>query len=535
MHNVSIEYNPFIQKTSIAVDGKTASQNCIFAYAFNSPIDTWYSKILSDISTEINASFSLNFSSGDFERTLMRQEAESFSDCKEYKAIDLLSQFSLEQKLGWIKELTGQNLSYSIEISMVIPADEIKSELIQSLRKAGYTLRSANHYYKALAFCSIEVILCDSLSKINSRESYFVFVAKNSAQIEKEISYIQNSTGKGLIIITNSDRYSNNLLSKGIFVISSKKQNCITLFESYIAHIALPLFVQRAQDKVKHIRGNSAISFEQRAKANLISSGNCYLEVSLPQKIELGHKEKIQISVFPQNTSLNVSFFPIGHVHCDGKSIVAIKPGRITATITNSGTTLYSSDIEVFEILKVKQISLYPPDAKHMREGRRFQIKASFFPSNSVNISAQQWTSDNQFIKIDNSGNVTATKGGIATISVAVGTVMERIIINVQPKVTAINLSEQDICLAINDPTRQLQVSVYPNNGYYSSLEHIIFDPDMIEYDPRNGRLLPKYVGCTDIEFTAYDENRVPLAINRCSITIAPTHPGRYGWKKKSK
>lgn len=198
-----------------------------------------------------------------------------------------------------------------------------------------------------------------------------------------------------------------------------------------------------------------------------VSTGVAVEEINFPDKITVGligttsfflHSTQFlghEFSVYPafENGMENYNDVKIESDNPNVVNIVGnlwstenVGKAVVTLKITSKGGSevVKKTEVEVKNIVTSIYIDQYP---KTMSVGEIETLSVQYSPD-SADLSDVKFESSNpEILEVDNTGKITAKKGGVATITVSSGVVKDSVEIEVREKVNSFALSKNDVSL----------------------------------------------------------------------------------------
>ena len=119
---------------------------------------------------------------------------------------------------------------------------------------------------------------------------------------------------------------------------------------------------------------------------------------------------------------------------------------NVTLTITAKSGTTVTKNIQV-EVKNIVTDIFIDPFPEALEVGETKTLSVQYSPDNADLSDIKFESSNPEILEVDNTGKITAKKGGAATITVSSGVVKESIEIEVREKVNSFSLSKNDISL----------------------------------------------------------------------------------------
>lgn len=169
------------------------------------------------------------------------------------------------------------------------------------------------------------------------------------------------------------------------------------------------------------------------------------------------------------------------------------------------------------KVIKAKELSLDKAEV-NIVEGSTLQLTASVLPETTTDKTLEWTSSDDNILKVSETGLLTAVKAGKATVNVSTSNGIKAICeVNVEKKVihvTSINISKTTADLEKNK-TLQLTCTVLPANA---TNKDVIWTSEDDNYATvtSGGLVTAKYAGDIDITVTSVDGSKKAT----CTITV---------------
>lgn len=119
---------------------------------------------------------------------------------------------------------------------------------------------------------------------------------------------------------------------------------------------------------------------------------------------------------------------------------------NVTLTITAKSGTTVTKNIQV-EVKNIVTDILIDPFPEALEVGETKTLSVRYFPDDADLSDVKFESSNPEILEVDNTGKITAKKGGVATITVSSGVVKSSVEIEVREKVNSFALSKNDVSL----------------------------------------------------------------------------------------
>ena len=223
-------------------------------------------------------------------------------------------------------------------------------------------------------------------------------------------------------------------------------------------------------------------------------------------------------------------------VHGEGNCTISatMKAGSRSAS---AGCSLTVN--RIIEITELKPITVSEGGTLTVSEGSSETVRISIVPA-SASIKDLSWrVADGSIAKIVNSGvedaeayaEIKALSQGSTRVTYAATDGSSQngyFLLNVNPAVTSISISQDKLVVALNDQTKKLTVTVSPAGAGNQVLDWASDNPDICDVD-YNGRLNPKMIGTCTITATTTDGSglscscEVRVSDVAASVSLTPT------------
>ncbi len=243
------------------------------------------------------------------------------------------------------------------------------------------------------------------------------------------------------------------------------------------------------------------------------------------KEIYIGESYQLSYSVLPTDTTdqtLNYtsSDFEIATIDAFG-IITPVAKGTTTITaVTNDGSNLtHSFEIEVLQ--HVTSISADQNDLT-LYTGEDMNLSLSVLPNDASNQKLIFTSSDENIVKINHNGKVSALKAGTVNITVSAedGSNVSLVIpVTVKQYAVKISVGETIVAL-ITDSTYQITPSVYPADTTDPSITYESSDTAILTVD-ENGLVSAHAPGSANVIITASNRNSVSEEISFTIIRLA--------------
>ncbi len=461
-----------------------SSQNDLHLMCNNSFFQ-WHQNILGLIHREVNDSFSLSFSGSQLHGIILKKECDNFSACNSYSYSTPNCKITLADRLSWLEELmqfsSVNSLLSSMPVNVIVTNTALQSPVSGELQISSCCSTGASSPFRAgvhtgtsgVSGKGLRIIVTDSqnfsLSIVPNRKTV-VYLVDNNIPV---IQYL--------------------CINNGIYCFSGPLHSFHNFVDMCTDAILLPEIIPAVINSLKTDRNFincSTLKIKLIPKALLSMVPIC--DATIPNRLELNTSKPITVAMLP-GKSASLRFSVPGLLGCDGKKISGIKPGKTQLSISYDETSppIFTQTIEVYEIFKVKSITLSCSKTT-IYKNDRFTVSASFFPSNSVDISSQKWDISNRSVLTPNSdGNFTAVGSGTATITVNVGSVKSSITVTVLESAERISLPSKSVSLKVTASPMKFEPGILPSSAKNGNITCTVSNSSVADYDPYSKQIIP--------------------------------------------
>lgn len=455
---VELQYNPYVPRLKVLINGKQPSDYSQLIQYSNEDIWQWCNEILDVIYLEIRDDFVVSFTGYKNDGDLLVFAAKKCPHCLGVKQQEYVVNEPLQKRLGKINQLikksgitsykkTVVKASFAIQDSMSAYSNDIKDIDINNL------------------FCSVLVSLKNT-TPVNYGENDFYFVItddKNKAI--QQIETYPSNTNPYFVICLGTKYELMDISEKALFFQTSSDSLITTIFECFLKIPLLKAF----RVCVKSIPASSSISHQIK----LVSAVEPIVNVEFDLPIEVGKSNKINLSLEPpigQPPKLEYKVQNGTIASCDSIHIYGQSAGETMLEIYRIGEKV-PFDIKKVQVIKRNRISKLMLSEIDLTMGLNDKdlIKCNYAPSNADNVSEITWkSSDSKIIEVDNTGKIIAVGLGECRIICTAENVSAQCICKVKPYLKDIIIEtplEEDILQMMPMQELNLEVKTIPNNS----------------------------------------------------------------------
>lgn len=502
-YEIEVSYDEFHSTSIIKKNGFLIDQYSDLSDCCNAKFEQWCSNIFDKAYNEVNTVFSLSFSGPVLLSKILEYHALKYQNCISYRAVAPEFNISMKERETWLYAMANvsKNIKNLVEaIRIIIYVDHTQeSDIITSLLSNSVFSKVSNEiYYLISPTFGIPIIFVSSITDFSSSSDTLNICIVSKIQEIPE--YADNITVMLLDPLSKEikciDHHNNYIFNGNVSHLPSFIEMAMeALLYPYIFNQAHALAINDANITKSKNR-------ELQLMPEAIISKKTVCSVVLPSRIELSKTEPISIIVLP-HSKIDLAISKSCIIKCTGKDITGIGKGKTDISIYPKGSKhlLFKDSIEVYEIIRVKSISLTKKNTA-IFTGDVFDITALFSPSNAIDIGNQQWKIDNQHVLVEISkGKYKAVGEGDCTVTVSVGNVTGNIMVHVNISAKGINLPNRNIEIKITQSPKKFVPIITPSSATNGNIFQQSSNPSVAVYDDTTQSIVPVNIGVTQITF----------------------------------
>ena len=244
----------------------------------------------------------------------------------------------------------------------------------------------------------------------------------------------------------------------------------------------------------------------------------------------VGSSEILTQTINPSNaTNKNVTW------SSSDASVATVENGKITAkkvgtaiiTVTASGYRA-TCTVKVIDSIELKAISINKSNIT-IKEKTTEKLSITYNPSNATNKKITWKSSDENVVKVDSSGNITAISAGTATITAVSQdggkTATCKVTVEaISKKVTSVSLDKKEVKV-ISGAKATLTVTINPSYAENKNVTWVSSDETIATVE--NGTIIALKPGTTEIKVISEDGNKE--AICKVIVVTPPLETFTFG------
>lgn len=462
MNKVELTYNPYKDKSSMVINGRSISPYSEIAKYLSEPFNLWCEKIFAGIARELNDDYELHFTARTFEKEILKKLSVMENSCINFLGEDYSITQTLYDRFR-IVECVHSVKRHSIAVILHSDGSLFTDDIVQH-------------------FVNIEMFYPSDYENIFETEDYplskiYLIPETHNTSLGREFDrtvtmYFCTSdlddAAKNQLLLENNNIY---ILKQGAGEGFERKKGNLYFFnfnESNLADIVFNIIEFEAltpifKNDLNFIR--SLISTNQLdiddiliETFELVDNIEPVIKIECQSILDIGRTYSLNINCYPAHSvvpELSFEYSRNGIVHCTGGTIKALSVGTVTVDVYKPGCIepLTRFNVNVIKRNLISSISF--PDAYNIGLGDTAKLNFTMMPSNPENLYELSWVSSNdEIISVDSEGNITANSLGQCQITLSTPDVSSSCIVYVKPKVSEIDLSSSYLNISVGDTIR---------------------------------------------------------------------------------
>ena len=450
MNEVKIKIDPFINSSTISINGIAISRFSRLANYLFQPFFAWAEKFLVLAEEECNDDFNLTIISTDFDKELVAALNNRVdSGCRNITHETFSVTTSIVNRINHLARICNK---YQVVSMPRCPKMQVYSELPIDLERNYVELCPDS---KEAQICILE----NTDEFVPTKSNMFVF---------------------GIGDISKAERISKHTM-RWIC-----EQNRLQQIVSYATErIAKIKYISNLSDTLNALN----LSKEDRELVKVLGMTDPIIEINAPDKLDCGEKKTVEFLHKPLKAVMPSIFVDTANpeiIEVVGYELHAVGEG--TAQIGfwkgDENTPFCTKNIAVKKDNRVKSITLHR-DEPNMAIGDSQIIKVSYEPADALDGPYLIWkSSDENIATVDRNGNVKAISDGRVEISASSTLVCESVIIDVLPFIQTIDIPKS-ISL-VEGKEEFVSVKICPSNSADMQCVWVSDDPDIAYVESTN-------------------------------------------------
>ena len=512
---VELQYDPYVPRLKILLDGKQPPDFSQLVQFSDEDIWCWCGSVLDVVYSEIRDDFYVEFTGTGADAQIMRYECNRHPHCLGFQEKPFTIAEPLQKRLGRLNQYIKKHgiLDYKktiIDSCFVIP---------QNMQ---HILEDVTGIDIGNLFCAVRIETSKgiNISFDDSKSAYLFSLADTLPNALKPLGRVKHQNTAFAICIGNSERFCG--IQDDVLLWETTEDDLVnTIFQCFLSIPLLKAF----RSCIKSLPASA----RKHADFLLVDQVEPEIVISVDTRVEAGKSVPIGVSLNPCIGSVpQLSYHTVNCsvAECDGISVFGKQRGITTLEVYRYGEKkpFYTQDIEVYVRNRIRTIIL-SEDELVIGTGDTYRLNADHIPDDADNANTICWKSTNEKIaKVDQSGRVLAIGAGACRILCTAENVSASCSCTVKPYLEEITTDiEENRILLRPAEERKFRVSLTPENCIDNVLEYISSNYDIVNVV--NNTLLAKNEGTAEVTIRSKSKRR--------SVVISVTVEKQKEEKKK--
>ncbi len=455
---VELQYNPYIPRLSILLNGKQPSDLSQLIQYSDEDIWQWCNEIFDALYSEIRDDFVISFTGYKSDMEILDICRKPNPHCLGIKHQEFIISEPVQKRLGQMNQAiktsgvssyhkTGINASFYLSDEMSRFKNDVQGIDISNL------------------FCAVNVSIRKDINSSGNANEYIFALFENKDSVDKVLAkYSSSNTLMFMIYVGKSKKLTD--VKKNIFVFETDELGIIeTVFDCLLR---IPLLIA-LRDCVKSIPPSSTV-FQ---KARVVAAVNPIVNVDFPLPIEVGKSVRIVTTLDPpvgQIPKLEYRVQNESIATCDGMNVYGKSAGetKLEAYLVGEKNPFEIKSITVIKRNRITKLMLSETDLTLGVNDKKV-INCDYAPYDADNVSEIKWKSTNpSVVKVDSNGRLLAVGSGEAKIICTAENVSEQCICSVKPYLSDFVIEtelEENLLRMLPLEEKALKIKSIPNNA----------------------------------------------------------------------
>lgn len=439
MNTLKLKLNPYNDINIASLDGKPLSPYSEMSNFLKEPFLKWAGDLLEAAEREINDDFQIIVMAEEFETKMLHDMQNDFDACQDIKKDDF-------------------QLSYSV--------NERYEFVVQLLKK--YDVDYSYNEYLMPIYTEMRLPLDERMVRSTNIENAFLIVTDRKDIIDK----VKGKNGPAIVVIVSNRSVASKIGDmKYLWEIEEARLKEILgcIIDRFVK---IPYVVGAV-----HILKERIDEFEKAdaEKLSMATEIDTFIIVEDIEEIEVGRCYSLKMKTVPEGgniPNLRVTTSNPSIVKVDGLNLTAVAPGKAYVEVYRAEEIIpfAKKNVVTFRNNFIQEICLDLNDSQ-MGIGRTQKLGIKFVPEDAEDIHLVEWkSSNNEVIKVDREGNVTAIAAGKTMITAFTSRTSQSINIEVLPNISSIKTTVTNSDLYVGQ-TQPINVSIEPKDCFDNSYE----------------------------------------------------------------
>ncbi|MCC8130393.1 MAG: Ig-like domain-containing protein [Ruminococcus sp.] len=494
MNQVVAFYNPYLPELKVTVNGKKLSPYSSLMSFQHQRLEKWCDCLFTELYREVNSDYEMLCVSTEFACEWMEELADSNQHCVSFISQPLPLDADVYQRLEKL-ELLGCD---EVEESIVIPLVNVSDN--SGMTDAVYDVIDEQGIFEDVSHDGITWSDCPLVTlEINPFDvGYAPYEAPVViALCGSEEDYIRLDTDAPIyaLVMDTETRFLRRQGSKLFFSVDPDDIGKI-LLEIIEEETLCPLVSQLSYDFPEESK--EFLTESEREDLELVCQASPVCNVILPKVCDVGRTVKLDVQIFPSDSSAKVRVVSDSTdvIDVDDEVLLPRMAGiaEVSAFISDDPYPVATEQVNVRKRRLITDITLFP-SMLYMSVGDESNLKVTIIPEDAENLSEIRWKSDDHSVATVgfDTGVVSARDCGHCTITAYTEEASKSVSLEVQPEIEDIVCPCSFLELGEGEQ-REWKFRVIPDNAYGIDFLRIsTTDRNIAEY--RGGYIIARSTG----------------------------------------
>lgn len=459
---VELKYNPYLPNLSILIEGKQLPDFSKLVQYLDEDLWKWYWEILDTVYSEIRNDFMISFTGTSQDAQIMEAVCLRHKMCRGFRAKEFVISETLQMRMKKLNQYI-KNLDGPSYIKTVIDAVFLIPTQMQGYLEDISSLDVNN------LFCTVRVSTMELRSDYKETDTSFLFLITNQEELGIERLH-QLKIKKPAFVLVIGNHNGIVKVTEHAWYFGTTPNNLFNAIFSCLLQVPLLIAFRRCIKSISQKTDSS--------KFHKIYATDPIINIRIPDKIEVGKSTKIPMEFDPpvsEKPDLVYNVINQTVASCDGLCILGRQEGAATLEVYRQGDKkpFFVKEIQVIKRNRITSIVL-SENTLLMGISDRKRIGCDYFPRDADNVRSIVWkSSDQNVIRVDSNGTLTAVGKGNCRIICTAENISAQCICTVKPYLKDVsfefNLNEDVMRL---EPMEEfaLKIQTHPDDCVDGSL-----------------------------------------------------------------
>lgn len=457
---VEMQYNSFLPKLMILINGKPVSEYSQLVQFVDEDIWKWKSKILGVLYSELKDDFIIEFTGNDIDIEIMKNVVETNQHCIGFVPNKPAVTTSVQKRLVELNQFLKKHGEIHFD-KTILEAYFVVPQKFQEYINEILSIDISN------LFCNTRIQISKGYNKnYEAKENSFLFVLMENISDKEELIKKYNSQNPTFLFYKGEKNRLIEINGKGI-VYECDFKNLIPLIFDCFLGFPLILALRNCIQSFSNIIGKNNDLFR-------ITTIEPLINIRVQGKMEVGRSNPIKIEYDPPILSPPKVIFRTGNctvARTDNISVFGIKEGKTELEAYRYGEKkpFQIIDLNIIQRNRIKKIILEEDDLV-LGIGDTRTLQKEYFPKDADNTDMIIWkTTDEKIAQIDSKGNLLCKANGVCKILCIAENISAVCTCEVRPYAESLsvdlpNSADKQLHL---EPMQEyeLEIKIYPQNS----------------------------------------------------------------------